>query len=66
MKERGVSEDEAESAIANPDLDEPSIKGRTNAFKFVNGRYIRVTFKEESDSILVVTVTIRKKPFKEG
>lgn len=64
MKEREVSEDEAEAVIRNPDFSEPSVKGRTNAFKFINGRYLRVTFKEESDSILVITVTIRKKPFK--
>ena len=63
MKDREVSEDEAEFVIKNPDACKPSIKGRINAFKFVNGRYLRVTFKEESDHILVITVTIRKKPF---
>lgn len=64
MREREVSKDEAVSAIENPDFCEPSIKGRMNAFKFINGRYLRVTFKEEVDHILVITVTIRKKPFR--
>jgi hypothetical protein len=64
MKEREVTEDETETVIKIPDSSEPSIKGRTNAFKFLNGRYMRVTFKEESDHILVITVTIKKKPFK--
>lgn len=64
MKEREVSEDEAEAAINNPDFNEPTRKGRTNALKFMNSRYLRVTYKEESDSILVVTVTLRKKPFR--
>lgn len=63
MKDREVSEDEIEFVIKNPDSCEPSIKGRMNAFKFVNGRYLRVTFKEEMDRILVITVTIKKKPF---
>lgn len=64
MKERTVTEDETEYVIKNPDLCESTTKGRINAFKFINGRYLRVTFKEEIDHIMVVTVTIRKKPFK--
>ena len=64
MKDREVSENETELAIKNPDFCEPSVKGRINAFKFTNGRYLRVTFKEEGDYILVITVTIRKKPFR--
>jgi hypothetical protein len=65
MKEREVSEDEAESALNSPDYIEPSIKGRTNAFKYINGRHLRVTFKAESENILVITITVRKKSFKE-
>lgn len=64
MKERGVTDEEVETAIKNPDYSEPSAKERTNAFKFMNGRYLRVTFREKSGVILVITVTIRKKPFK--
>lgn len=65
MKERGVTEDEALRVIENPDLSEPGVKGRRNSFKFISGRYLRVTYKEESDHVLVITVTARKKPFKE-
>jgi len=65
MKDRHVIEDEVKSAIEDADFLEQSIKGRFNAFKFINGRYLRVTFKEEPDHILVITVTIRKKPFME-
>ncbi|MFQ5976197.1 MAG: DUF4258 domain-containing protein [Candidatus Hydrothermarchaeales archaeon] len=64
MKDREVSKDETEFAIENPDFCEPSVKGRINAFKFINGRYLRITFKEEAGHILVITVTIRKKPFR--
>ncbi|HAR46136.1 MAG TPA: hypothetical protein DCS05_08185 [Nitrospiraceae bacterium] len=65
MKERGVTEEEAEGAIETPDYSEPSIKGRINAFKFIKSRHLRVTYKDEAGRILVITVTIRKKPFKE-
>lgn len=64
MKERDVAENETETVIENPDSNDSSIKGRTNAYKFLNGRYLRVTYREENDQILVITVTIRKKPFK--
>jgi hypothetical protein len=65
MKDRHVHDDEVRVAIENPDFLEQSVKGRINAFKFLNKRYLRVTFKKELDHILVITVTIRKKPFKE-
>ena len=65
MKDRHVIEADVKLAIENADFLEQSIKGRLNAFKFLNGRYLRVTFKEEPDHILVITVTIKKKPFKE-
>ncbi|MGD0282143.1 MAG: DUF4258 domain-containing protein [Dissulfurispiraceae bacterium] len=59
MKEREVTEDEVEAVIGKPDYSEPSVKGRTNAFKFLNGRYLRVTYKGD----LIITATIRKNPF---
>jgi len=51
-------------ALREPEYTAPSVKERINAFKFAGNRYLRVTFKEESDHFLVITVTIRKKPFK--
>lgn len=65
MKERSVKEEEAEITLREPDYIEASIKGRINAFKFINNRFLRVTFKEEPEQILVITVTMRKKSFKE-
>ncbi len=65
MKDRHIIEADVKLAIENADFLKQSIKGRLNAFKFLNGRYLRVTFKEEPDHILVITVTIKKKPFKE-
>lgn len=64
MKEREVTEEEVEITIKEPEYIEPSIKGRKNVYKFINNRFLRVTLKEELSHILVITVTIRKKPFK--
>jgi len=54
---------EVESVIRDQELLLPSVKDRMNAFRWLNGRYLRVTFKEETDAILVITVAVRKRPF---
>ncbi|KJR41070.1 hypothetical protein MCHI_003030 [Candidatus Magnetoovum chiemensis] len=59
MTERKVSEIEVETIISNPDYQEYELKDRMNSFKYINGRYVRVTHKED----LIVSVTVRKKPF---
>ncbi len=64
MKEREITEEEIALTINSPDYVEPSVKKRKNAYKFIGNRFLRVTYKEESDHILVITVTVRKKPFK--
>ncbi|MBI3585315.1 MAG: DUF4258 domain-containing protein [Nitrospinae bacterium] len=64
MKEREVTEEEVGITMNEPEYIEPSIKERKNAYKFINYRFLRVTFKEEYDHLLIITVTVRKKPFK--
>lgn len=64
MKERRVTEEEVELVLKSPDFFENSIKQRINAFKWLNGRYLRVTYKEELDQTLIITVVIRKTPFR--
>ena len=63
MKERNVTEEEVNFVINQADYIENDVKCRKNAYKHINERFTRVTFKEESDNIFIVTVTIRKKPF---
>ena len=65
MEERGVTDEEVEITIREPEHSKASIKGRQNAYRFVGGRFLRVTFKEEVKNILVITVTVRRRPFKE-
>jgi len=64
MRDRGVTEEETEIALNEPEYREQSVKGRQNVYKFIGGKFLRVTFKEETDHILVITVTVRKRPFK--
>jgi hypothetical protein len=63
MGERGVDEEEVRTALAHPDYAEPGIKGRVNAFKRIQGRYLRATFREDPGDLLVITVAVRKKAF---
>lgn len=48
------------STLKEPDQLLSSIKGRYNALKKISAKVIRVTFLEEADRILVVTVSPRK------
>lgn len=64
MKEREVTQEETEITIKEPEYTEPSVKGRINAYRYIGNRFIRVTYKEEYDHILVITVTVRKRPFR--
>ena len=66
MKERAATVDEVEDVIRRPDRVVPSVKERRNAFKFLNGRFLRVTYKAQTDHFLVITVVVRQKQFKES
>jgi len=61
MKWRQISDDEVHLALENPDKIDESIKGRTNAFKFLGERYIKVTYKEFSNEILIISVVDKGK-----
>jgi len=65
MKERGISQEEVETIVRKPEFIKPSVKGRTNAFKFLRGHFVRVTYQTLKDHLLVITVVTRQKPFKE-
>ena len=61
MRLHGISEFEVESAINHPDFIEPSQEGRLNAWLRCSERYLRVTYKEESEGILIITAVKKKK-----
>lgn len=60
MRRHKISESEVESAMQKPELLEPSIEGRFNAWIETSGRFLRVTYKEESNRFLVITAVKRK------
>ncbi|MDN3515840.1 MAG: DUF4258 domain-containing protein [Candidatus Brocadia sp.] len=56
MKWRKISEEETSLALENPDKVEESIKGRVNTYKSIGRRYIKVTYKEFPEEILIISV----------
>jgi Domain of unknown function (DUF4258) len=56
MQWRGISEEEVMQVLNSPDNIEPSIKGRTNVFKMVGAKYLKVTYRELSEELLVISV----------
>lgn len=61
MKWREVNEDEIKNTISNPEKIEDSIKGRKNAFKYIGDKWLKVTFKHESNKIVIITVVDKNK-----
>ncbi len=56
MKWRRISEEEVALTLSSPDKTEQSIKGRINVYKTIGTRYIKVTYKEISDEVLIISV----------
>jgi Domain of unknown function (DUF4258) len=61
MEQRGVTPGEVESILRQPDRVEPSLKGRRNAFGPVPGGAARVTIRETTQELVVVTVVRLRK-----
>lgn len=61
MKWRRISVEEVQDTLSKPESVEDSIKGRKNAFKHIHQRWIKVTYKEEFDMIVVITVIDKNK-----
>ena len=55
MKWRRIGEREAQETIANPERVEVTVKGRENAFKKVDGRLLKITYRIEKDEAVVIT-----------
>ena len=56
MKWRCISEEEVYFALKDPDKVEESIRGRTNVYKRSGQRYLKVTYKELSGQMLIISV----------
>ena len=56
MLQRGITQQEVEAILRQPQRIEPSAKGRQNAFCPAPHGLIRVTFRETADEFVVITV----------
>ncbi|CAN2042864.1 DUF4258 domain-containing protein [Candidatus Magnetomoraceae bacterium gMMP-15] len=64
MKWRKISEDEVKATVLYPSKTEDSMKGRKNAFRCINNKWLKVTFIYENNKIIIITAinkTKRKK-----
>ena len=56
MKWRKVSEDETLAALNLPDHEEKSIEYRINAYKILDDRQLKVTYRRDGSDIVIITV----------
>ena len=61
MRWHKITESEVESAIQEPEYLEPSTEGRFNGWIKTSDKFLRVTYKEETDRFLVITAVKKKK-----
>jgi hypothetical protein len=65
MKWRSISEQEIFAAMEKPDRIETSVMGRKNVYKLMGDRNIKVTYRETSGEILVISAVDKGKRGKE-
>ena len=51
----------SENTILNPEKLEDSTKGRRNAFKHIDKKWIKVTFKKQDDVAIIITAINKNK-----
>jgi hypothetical protein len=56
MKWRNVSATETIEVLEQPDREEKSTSNRINAYRLLNDRFLKVTYKREGSDVMVVTV----------
>ena len=56
MKWRKISEEDILRVLDAPDKVKKSVKGRMNAYRVIGQRHIKVSFKEFTEEILVISV----------
>ena len=61
MKWREIREEEVREALLSPEKVEDSVKNRRNALKHLGRKWLKVTFKQDHQRIVVVTVIDRNR-----
>ena len=60
MRLYDISDAEVELAIQHPEYLEHSREGRLNAWKELSGRFLRVTYNEEENGLIIISA-VRKR-----
>jgi len=61
MRWRRIPKTEVATAIASPDFEEPASENRRNVWTKLSDKYLRVTYEESEEIILIVTAVHKKK-----
>ena len=61
MRMRNISEAEITVAIGAPDFTESSVDGRVSVWKLSTDKFLRVTYKDLADRIVIITAVKKKK-----
>ena len=59
MKWRKISEADVIMTLENPEKIEDTIQGRKNAYRLIEGRLLRVTYKIYPQEILVISAVVK-------
>ena len=60
MRGQGISQKDVEICLEAPEKVELVSLGKMNAWRKLGGKFLRVTYREEDDSILVITAVLKK------
>ncbi|MGH9022213.1 MAG: DUF4258 domain-containing protein [Acidimicrobiia bacterium] len=63
---RGISLELVEQPARVPEWEEASLAGRINRWKRVEGKFLRVTVREEAERIIVISAALKRTPPPEG
>jgi hypothetical protein len=55
MKWRNISEQEVEEVLRLPEKSESTVRGRLNVYKAIGNRYLKVTYKDFGDYVLIIS-----------
>jgi hypothetical protein len=61
MKWRKLNEEEIKKVVLSPDRSEPSVHGRTNVYKKIGAKLLKVTYIKKNDKFFVVSAVDKNK-----
>jgi hypothetical protein len=62
MRWHGVTEDLIRQTLDAPDWEEPTVGGRMNRWRRIADRFLRVTYRDEPDRIVVISAVFKRRP----